>query len=62
MRRKEAMRSGSIMGVRMSLSEDDGEEYPWTLPPSRKRDDPPIQGPFPEQVRIVQGEYPGRDG
>ena len=33
----EAQRKGDLIGVRMSISDDEGEQDPWTLPPSRKR-------------------------
>jgi superfamily II DNA or RNA helicase len=52
---QEASRNGTILGVRISLADDGIEEDPWTLPPSKKKKDKPIQGPFPESVRIVQG-------
>ncbi len=52
---QEASRNGTILGVRISLADDGIEVDPWTLPPSKKKKDKPIQGPFPESVRIVQG-------
>ena len=52
---QEASRNGTILGVRISLADDGIEEDPWTLPPSKKKKEKPIQGPFPETVRIVQG-------
>ncbi len=52
---QEASRNGTILGVRISLADDGIEEDPWTLPPSKKKKEKPIQGPFPEAVRIVQG-------
>jgi superfamily II DNA or RNA helicase len=51
---QEAQRKGKIIGVRMSLTED-GDEDPWTLPPSGKRLGKTIEGPFPEKVDIVVG-------
>ncbi len=50
----EAQRSGDLIGVRISLSDDEGAQDPWTLPPSRKRLDRPIEGPLPERVQIVR--------
>ena len=50
----EAQRSGDLVGVRISSAEDEGQD-PWTLPPSRKRAERPIPGPFPVQVQIVRG-------
>ena len=33
----EAQRKGDLIGVRMSIAEDEDAQAPWTLPPSRKR-------------------------
>lgn len=52
---REATRTGKIIGVRMSQTEDDGDEDPWTLPPSGEKPEKPIEGLLPETVRIVQG-------
>jgi hypothetical protein len=49
----EAQRSGDLVGVRISSAEDEAQD-PWTLPPSRKRAERPILGPFPKQVQIVR--------
>jgi superfamily II DNA or RNA helicase len=51
---QEAARNGTILGVRISLADEGVEEDPWTLPPSKKKKEKTIQGPFPETVRIVQ--------
>jgi superfamily II DNA or RNA helicase len=50
----EAQRKGKIIGVRMSLTEE-GNEDPWTLPPSGRKVEKTIEGPFPERVSIVVG-------
>jgi len=50
----EAQRNGDLVGVRISSAEDEGQD-PWTLPPSRKRAERPIPGPFPGQVQVVRG-------
>ncbi len=50
----EAQRKGKIIGVRMSLTEE-GNEDPWTLPPSGRKVEITIEGPFPEKVSIVVG-------
>lgn len=50
----EAQRDGDVIGVRISLADDEGQQDPWTLPPSRKRLDRPIEGPLPESVQIVR--------
>jgi superfamily II DNA or RNA helicase len=52
---QEASRNGTILGVRISLADEGVEEDPWTLPPSKKRKERAIQGPFPQTVRVVQG-------
>ena len=49
-----AMRSGNLIGVRASGDQDGGERNPWTLPPSRKGREPPIQGPLPEEIKVVR--------
>ncbi|MGA3127531.1 MAG: DEAD/DEAH box helicase family protein [Candidatus Korobacteraceae bacterium] len=50
---QEAQRCGNLIGVRISIAEDEAED-PWTLPPSRKRVERPIPGPLPTQVQIVR--------
>jgi hypothetical protein len=49
----EAQRSGDLVGVTVSSAEDEGQD-PWTLPPSRRRAERPIPGPFPAQVQIIR--------
>lgn len=49
-----AQRIGDLVGVRISLAEDDETPDPWTLPPSRKRLDAPIPGPFPKSIEITR--------
>jgi superfamily II DNA or RNA helicase len=51
---RDAMRRGDVIGVRISLTDDDSEEDPWTLPPSRKRLERPVEGSLPERVQIVR--------
>ena len=51
---RNAERSGEIIGVRCSVTNEDSVEDPWTLPPSRKIKDKPVTGPLPEKVRIVR--------
>jgi len=41
-------------GAALSLTDDGSSDEPWALPPSRKQADK-IEGPFPEQVEVVQG-------
>jgi len=50
----DATRRGQVMGIRFSLSDEESEDEPWTLPPSRKRPDKLIPGPFPKSVEIVR--------
>lgn len=52
---RDAARAGDLIGVRRSVTDDEPEEDPWTLPPSRRRKDEPVVGPLPETVRVVQG-------
>jgi len=51
----EAQRKGDLIGVRMSIADDEDAQDPWTLPPSRKRREKPIEGPLPKTVQIVRG-------
>jgi superfamily II DNA or RNA helicase/very-short-patch-repair endonuclease len=46
---------GGIVGVRLSLADDEDDE-PWTTPPSRRRRDPPLAGPLPEKLELVLGD------
>jgi len=50
----EAQRKGDLIGVRMSIADDEGVQDPWTLPPSRKRWERPIEGPLPRSVQIIR--------
>jgi hypothetical protein len=50
---REAQQRGDLIGVRISTM-DDAEQDPWALPPSQKRIDRPIPGPFPLAVQIVR--------
>jgi len=50
----EAQRKGDLIGVRISLADDEDAQDPWTLPPSRKRRDRAIEGPLPRTVQIVR--------
>jgi superfamily II DNA or RNA helicase len=50
----EAQRKGDLIGVRISGTDDEGAQEPWTLPPSRKRREQPIEGPLPKRVQIVR--------
>src|SRR5438477_10186184 len=50
----EAQRKGDLIGVRMSTADDEDAQDPWTLPPSRKRRERPIEGPLPATVQVVR--------
>ena len=50
---REAQKRGDLIGVRISIM-DDAAQDPWALPPSQKRIDRPISGPFPSEVQIVR--------
>src|SRR5579859_2362277 len=50
----EAQRKGDLIGVRISSAEGEDAEDPWTLPPSRKRKERPIEGPLPKTVQVVR--------
>jgi superfamily II DNA or RNA helicase len=50
----EAQRKGDLIGVRASITDDEDRQDPWTMPPSRRRSERLIQGPFPERVQIVR--------
>jgi hypothetical protein len=50
----DAQLKGDLVGVRISLAEDDEEPDPWTLPHSRKRSERLVPGPFPRSVKIVR--------
>jgi hypothetical protein len=49
-----AQRKGDLIGVRISVADDNGAPDPWTLPPSRKRAEVPISGPFPKSVEVTR--------
>ena len=54
----EAQGKGDLVGVRMSIADDEAAQDPWTLPPSRKRKEKPIEGqsakPSASQSRVFQ--------
>jgi superfamily II DNA or RNA helicase len=52
---QEAGRSGELIGIRRSVTNNEQEEDPWTMPPSRKRKDEVIVDPLPKKVRVVRG-------
>jgi superfamily II DNA or RNA helicase/very-short-patch-repair endonuclease len=60
---QEAERRGRILGVRLP-PQDDGEEEPWTAPPSRHRKEAPIVGELPQTIELVFGNqiYIAKEG
>ena len=50
----EAQRKGDLIGVRISITDADDPQDPWTLPPSRKRRERPIEGPLLRSVQVVR--------
>ena len=60
---QEAERRGRILGVRLP-PQDDGEEEPWTAPPSHRRKEPPILGELPRAIELVLGNqiYVAKEG
>jgi len=56
----DAERCGDLIGVRISVTDDEDAQDPWTLPPSRKRLKRSIEGPLPDMVQIVRANllYP----
>lgn len=51
----DASRRGQVIGIRLSETDEYEIEDPWTLPPSNKQNEKPLQGPFPITVRVVFG-------
>ena len=48
-----AAREDGVLGVRSVSVGEDAMDDPWTLPPSRRRSEPPLAGPFPDVVKVV---------
>ena len=49
----DAAAEGQIFGVRLPSTDEDDE--PWAAPPSRRQNEPPIEGPLPASVQVVLG-------
>jgi len=60
---QDAERRGRVLGVRLP-PQDDGEEEPWTAPPSRRRREAPIAGELPRALELVLGNqiYIAKEG
>ncbi|MCL4841273.1 MAG: DEAD/DEAH box helicase [Bryobacteraceae bacterium] len=50
----DAQKHGDLIGVRMSTIDDEDQPDPWTLPPSRKKPEAKIEGPFPTTVNVIR--------
>jgi hypothetical protein len=59
----EAERHGRILGVRLP-PQDDGDDEPWTAPPSRYRTEPPVVGELPKTLEVVLADqiYIAKEG
>jgi superfamily II DNA or RNA helicase/very-short-patch-repair endonuclease len=61
-----AEQRGRVVGVSFPVLDEDneGDEEPWTTPPSRRRVESPIVGPLPERLELVFGSeiYLAKDG
>jgi superfamily II DNA or RNA helicase/very-short-patch-repair endonuclease len=55
---------GQIIGLRLALEDDEDEETPWMMPPSRRRIDTSIGGPLPKNLELTLGNqiYIPKDG
>lgn len=49
----QASRQGQIVGVRLGATDETDPEDPWTLPPSKRRTERPLQGPLPKNLDVV---------
>jgi len=49
----EAAGAGQILGVQLPSTDEDDE--PWAATPSRRKKEPPIEGPLPDSVEVVLG-------
>jgi hypothetical protein len=60
---EDAERRGRILDVRLP-PQDDGEDEPWTAPPSRRRKETPINGDLPPTLEVVLGNqiYIAKEG
>ena len=50
----DAEKRGRITGIRYFVT-DEEPTTPWTLPPSRPRREPPLDGPLPKSLKLVLG-------
>jgi superfamily II DNA or RNA helicase/very-short-patch-repair endonuclease len=61
---REAESKGRILGVRIAAAEEDDNDNPWMMLPSRRRKEPPLAGPLPEKLELVVSDqiYISKDG
>lgn len=59
-----AAREDGVLGVRSVSFDEDAIDDPWTPPPSRRRSERPLAGPFPDTVKIVSANmlFIAKDG
>jgi hypothetical protein len=48
----DAEAGGRVLGVRLPV-EDENTDEPWRMPPSRRRDPPPVTEPVPKTIELV---------
>ncbi len=51
---REAAKQDEFLGIRIPVT-DETDDQPWTAPPSRQGEKPPILGPIPAQMEVVLG-------
>ena len=59
----DAESKGRVIGVRLAVPDAD-DDSPWTVPPSRRRTDPPITAALPERLELVLADqiYIAKEG
>ena len=50
---RDAESKGRILGVRAAIPDDEDENSPWVMPPSRRSKELPIRGRLPHNLRVV---------
>ena len=59
-----AEKRGRVVGVRLPVLDEEGDEEPWSLLPSPRRADSPIPGRLPERLELILGNaiYLAKEG